>query len=606
MGLTSQYENPASEGSLGGVQRFAQAQRIKPKDAQETLQKILSYTLHKPRRKKFPTLPVVVYAIDSQWCADLIEVQTLKRWNKGTRYLLTVIDVLSKHAWVQPMRDKTGKSVVLAFQKIFKGGRQPQRLQTDAGKEFYNKVFQAFLKKKNIHHFSTHGDTKSSVSERFNRTLKDRKYRWFTASNQLCYTNVLQDLVKSYNNSKHRSIGMTPNQVTAKNEKRVWLNLYGKKLKEWKKPKLKVGDRVRLNKKHRPFKKSYLPGWTEEVFLIREAKPGPVATYKVSEYDETPIEGTHSNKAEFSTNANNSFKIRLPQPLILHGSGWSVGLVSVSLPDIQVELLMDQTYGNPLVVTRIGEYTSSPKVLDYSLEAMVNWNQIDSTVRDSQLFMGSLFDKIMTSMVESYSGGKYSVYENKRLYPDFVWVEKYHQWQLKVLYQDVHSKLLGKLFLKLNLKLAKLAKWVTDTGPDKYKLGPNLRYEFFPDNAHPMASLWVVENDELQLSNFCNWVFLNTQTCLNDLFSHPQRTLQVYSNVGESHVVGNQVTDLLREIQYKVKGRGSVYFEPLHIQYVNVRQTHYDVIETQIAETSGSLAKLGSGNTIVTLHFKQV
>lgn len=191
-------------------------------------------------------------------------------------------------------------------------------------------MFQAFLKKKHIHHFSTYGDTKSSVSERFNRTLKERMYRWFTASNQLCYTNVLQDLVKSCNNSKHRSIGMTPNQVTAKNEKRVWLNLYGKKLKQWKKPKLKVGDRVRLNKKHRPFKKSYLPGWTEEVFLISEAKPGPVATYKVSEYDETPIEGTFYEQDVQKVTVPDKALFRIEKVLkrtkdkvYVHWSGWS-------------------------------------------------------------------------------------------------------------------------------------------------------------------------------------------------------------------------------------------------------------------------------------------
>ena len=296
MGLEKLYEDPKASGSLGGVHRFAKAHGLKRKQAQDLLQQNLAYTLHKPRRKRFLTLPVLVYEIDSQWASDLIDVQKLKRWNGGMKYLVTVIDILSKHAWVQPIPDKTGKSLVTAFKRIFKNGRQPQRLQTDAGKEYYNKVFQAFLKKKGIPHFSTHGDTKASVVERFNRTFKSTMYRYFTASNQLRYLDVLQDLVENYNNSKHRSIGMTPNQVTTKNQKQVWFNLYGKRLKQWKNPKLRVGDRVRLNKKHRPFKKSYLPGWTEEVFLIREAKSGPVATYKLSEYDETPMLGTFYEK----------------------------------------------------------------------------------------------------------------------------------------------------------------------------------------------------------------------------------------------------------------------------------------------------------------------
>ena len=96
------------------------------------------------------------------------------KYNRGYRYLLTVVDVFSKHAWVQPVKNKTGKAVTEAMAKILKGGRKPINLQTDDGKEFYNKTFQALMKQKGIHHFSTSGDTKASVVERFNRTLKER------------------------------------------------------------------------------------------------------------------------------------------------------------------------------------------------------------------------------------------------------------------------------------------------------------------------------------------------------------------------------------------------------------------------------------------------
>ena len=81
--------------------------------------------------------------------------------------------------------------------------------------------------------------------------------------------------------------------------------------------------------------------------------------------------------------------------------------------------------------------------------------------------------------------------------------------------------------------------------------------------------------------------------------------LFVYSDVGGSGVVGNQVTDLLREVNFKREGKGSQYFEPLHIQYIPVRKDTIDIIETQVAETTGELAGFGEGNTIVTLHFKK-
>ena len=169
------YHDPRAPGSLGGVQRFARAHQIPLKQAQRVLERDLAYMLHKPRRRRFPTVPVIVGGLDDQWVADLVEVQPLAKYNRGIRYLLTVLDVLSKYAWVQPLKAKTGVALVHAFEKILKQGRrQPNRLQTDRGKEFYNQTFQRWLEEQGIQHFSTEGDAKASVVERFNHTLKER------------------------------------------------------------------------------------------------------------------------------------------------------------------------------------------------------------------------------------------------------------------------------------------------------------------------------------------------------------------------------------------------------------------------------------------------
>ena len=172
--LLSLYEDPTVAGSLGGVTRFAKARKLPVAKVREKLEADLGYTLHKPTRRRFRTLPVLVFAIDDQWVADLIEVGNIAKSNRGYRYLLTVLDVLSKYAWVEPVKTKTGKAVTAAFEKILKrsDGRTPRRLQTDDGKEFYNKTFQDLMKRKDIRHFSTSGDTKASVIERFNCTLK--------------------------------------------------------------------------------------------------------------------------------------------------------------------------------------------------------------------------------------------------------------------------------------------------------------------------------------------------------------------------------------------------------------------------------------------------
>ena len=96
--VLAQYHDPENPASYGGVARFAKSQGISVKKAKQILEKDLGYTLHKPRRRHFPTLPVKckVYTIDEQWRADLIEVINISKQNRGFKYLLTVVDVFSK------------------------------------------------------------------------------------------------------------------------------------------------------------------------------------------------------------------------------------------------------------------------------------------------------------------------------------------------------------------------------------------------------------------------------------------------------------------------------------------------------------------------------
>ena len=210
--------------------------------------------------------------------------------------MITAIDVFSKFAWAGPIKSKSGQQVKQGLERLWKRAhpRKPLRIQTDAGTEFYNSKVQAFFKGQNVGHFSTYGDAKAAVVERWNRTLKEKMFRYFTAKNTLKYIDILQSLVHAYNHTRHSSIKEKPVNVKESNENTIWNRLYGARLsqKPKKAPKCQIGDKVRLNKKHRPFKKGYLPGWTEEVFLVREVKRHPLVTYKLTEYDGTPIKGT--------------------------------------------------------------------------------------------------------------------------------------------------------------------------------------------------------------------------------------------------------------------------------------------------------------------------
>lgn len=102
-------------GSLGCVAKFAKAHGLSNPKAKKLLEGVLSYTLRKRRRRKFPTIPVMAFFIDQQWVMDLMDVQKLGKWNQGHRYILTVVDVLSKYAWTVPLkkqdRDSHGESL---------------------------------------------------------------------------------------------------------------------------------------------------------------------------------------------------------------------------------------------------------------------------------------------------------------------------------------------------------------------------------------------------------------------------------------------------------------------------------------------------------------
>lgn len=292
------YYNPAHPGSFGGVERLRQGvrdetgERVELEEAKDFLAEQDAYTLHKPARVHFPRNRVFVPRPLNQFQADLCDMQALAEFNDGYNYLLTVIDVFSKRAYVRPLKRKTAVETVKAFESVFEESQTPAKLQTDDGKEFFNKSFEALMKKHNIVHFSTASDLKASVIERFNRSLKSRMWRYFTANNTMRYLDVLQDLVKSYNHSYHSSIKMTPMQVTKENTLQVFENLYGTPQKGNQKMNFKTGDLVRISKLKGVFDKKYEQSFTDEVFTVSDCIPRIPPVYKLKDYDGEPVQGS--------------------------------------------------------------------------------------------------------------------------------------------------------------------------------------------------------------------------------------------------------------------------------------------------------------------------
>ena len=232
--------------------------------------------------------------IDDTWAADLVEMGSLSEWNEGVRYLLMVIDVFSKFGWIQMMKNKKGITVAEAFKNIFKEGRRPKTLWVDKGKEFWNKEVKAVMDENGVERYSTENEEKSSVVERWNRTIKERMWKMFSATNETTYIDKLEDILMSYNNTKHSSIGMTPVQASKKsNEKKVYAKLYEDEL--WRKrklPKFKVGDKVRITVKKKNFEKGFTPKWTEEVFIVKKVIYTKPVTYKLKDLMDDEVDGS--------------------------------------------------------------------------------------------------------------------------------------------------------------------------------------------------------------------------------------------------------------------------------------------------------------------------
>ena len=113
---------------------------------------------------------------------DLADMQSLSKYNKGIKYSLCVIDLFSKYAWVVPIKDKKGTSIVNAFKKILSdSNRKPNKIWVDQGSEFYNNAFKDFLKINNIEMYSAYNEGKSVVAERFIGTLKNKIFKHMIA-----------------------------------------------------------------------------------------------------------------------------------------------------------------------------------------------------------------------------------------------------------------------------------------------------------------------------------------------------------------------------------------------------------------------------------------
>ena len=251
---------------------------------------ILADERHKPIIRKFNKRKVYSQFKDNIWGVDLADMQSLNRKNKGFKYILCAIDLYSKYAFVIPLKDKNGITIVNAFNKIIKqSNRKPNKIWVDQGGEFYNNVFEKWLSDNGINMYSTYNEGKSAVAERFIRTLKNKLYKHMTATDKNVYYDVLDDVVNKYNNTKHSTIKMKP--IDVKNKKRVYIDEHNEK-----DSKFKVGDRVRISRYKNIFAKGYAPNWSSEIFIVDKINDTVPYTYNLKDLNDEEIIGSFYDK----------------------------------------------------------------------------------------------------------------------------------------------------------------------------------------------------------------------------------------------------------------------------------------------------------------------
>lgn len=255
------------------------------------------YSLQKPNRKSFKKAKVVVSGIDDQFDADLADLARFSSENDGVKYLLIVIDIFSKYLWVQPLKGKTAKDVVAGLTTILNQGRKCKKLRTDNGSEFISKITKSYLRQENIYHFTTqNSNTKANFAERVIQTLKNMIFRYFTKQRNHRYVHILQDLVKSYNATPHRSLNHTaPKDVNRENEADIWAYIYLKPRKQKKSItayKFKKGDFVRISHNNMLFDRSYDEHFTREIFKVKSRlRMQGIPMYKIDDFMGESIKG---------------------------------------------------------------------------------------------------------------------------------------------------------------------------------------------------------------------------------------------------------------------------------------------------------------------------
>jgi hypothetical protein len=328
------YKKAVIPASFSGINKIARHSKNKQKYVSNQLKEIESYALHKPVKKRFKRCKVIVGGINNQFDSDLFDLSAYRQWNDGFAYILIVIDVFSRYLMVEALKTKRAAELVKAVDKII-SKRKCKNYRSDAGGEYNNKLVAKYLKDNSIKHFiARNTETKANYAERVIRTLSKKIFRYFTEKNTYKWIDVLQDLVASYNQTYHRSIGKAPADVTKQNEAELWKKLYYDDISAPASYKLNEGDVVRMSILKGNFKKERDENYTRELFVVTERyRRSGIPLYKLKDWAGDLLVGSFYEQELLLVQVNESTEYKIEKvikkrvkggkrQLLVHWLGW--------------------------------------------------------------------------------------------------------------------------------------------------------------------------------------------------------------------------------------------------------------------------------------------
>ena len=254
---------------------------------QKNIKIFINEIYSKPPKKNYATNKTDVYHIDDTWSLDILDLKDYgPENNRGYRYVLVTIDNFSKYGWTIPLKNKNAQTMKDSFENILiNSKRKPNLIESDRGKEFYNNIFQDFLNKNDIKHYSRNSSYGAVFAERFNHTIRDLLKKIVFEQGDAKWIDVLQTITKQYNNRIHLSTKLTPIQASLKkNESYVYKNLIDKPNKI--KPKFQINDLVRTADLKKTFSKSDTTSWSYKLYKITEIVNDTIPSYKINNFPE--------------------------------------------------------------------------------------------------------------------------------------------------------------------------------------------------------------------------------------------------------------------------------------------------------------------------------